>query len=198
MRSLIDIETISALLKEKLSCERFQHSVGVMNTGSVLARIHGVSEYDARIAGLVHDCAKNLNSNQMLNLALKFDILLNGVLKHSTHLLHSFVGAELAKEEFDIHDLDILNAIRFHTTGRENMSDLEKIIFVADLIEPSRNFPGVEKLRNLALSNLDKATLMALDHTIGYVISKGEPLHELTVLARNYLIFQTKVSGVNK
>jgi len=187
---LLNIEIISLVLKNRLNEKRYLHSLGVMKTAEELAKIYDAPVEKAIIAGLVHDCAKNLNSNQMLKYAFKFDILLDGVTNHQIQLLHGHIGAELAKNEFGINDIDILNAIRFHTTGRENMSTLEKIIFLADFIEPNRAFPGVDKLRNMALFNLDKATFMALNHTIKHVITKGELLHVSTVHARNFLLEQ--------
>ena len=188
VKSLLDTDSIATLLRQKLSPKRYNHSIGVQQTAVDLAIRYNVPIKKAAIAGLVHDCAKDLDNKELLQLSLKFDILLDDVQRNSIKLLHGPVGAELAEEQFFITDMDILNSIRFHTTGRENMSPLEKIIFIADYIEPNRDFPGIDQLRSIALSNLDKATLMALEHTIEYVLKKEELLHISTIHARNYLL----------
>lgn len=188
VRLLLDLDSISEILREKLDTKRYLHSLGVQKVAVDLAVRYNVSIKKAAMAGLVHDCAKNLNNNELLQLSSKFDILLDNVLRNNIKLLHGPVGAELAKYKFCIQDIDVLNAIRFHSTGRENMSPLEKIIFLADYIEPNRDFAGVDQLRSIALSNLDKATLMAFEHTIEYVLKKGDLLHVSTIHARNYLL----------
>lgn len=189
---LLSIDKIKKRLKNRLTEKRYIHSLGVQESAIKLAKEYNVSIEKASIAGLVHDCAKNLNDDILLKYAAKFDILVDGVFAHQIGLLHGCIGAEIAKREFGIVDIEILNAIRFHTTGKENMSKLEKIIYLADYIEPNRKFDGVEQLREIALSNLNKAILMAFDKTINYVILKGELLHPTTIVARNFLLLQTK------
>ncbi len=187
---MMPIENIQQILEKKLTLKRYYHSIGVQKTAVKLAKIYSGPIQKASISGLVHDCAKDLSDKELLKYAVKFGILLDDVLHHSSKLLHGAVGAELAKIEFGINDEEILNAIKFHTIGKENMSLLEKIIYIADYIEPGRNFKGVELLRKEALSNLDKAVLMTIDNTIRYVLSKEELLHPLTVQARNFLLLQ--------
>lgn len=190
---MLDIEKIKNVLQKRLTKKRYLHSLGVQKTAIELAKVYNVSQKKASIAGLAHDCAKDFDDDMLLNYATQFDILIDGVSKHQIQLLHGFVGAELAKREFGIEDDEILNAIRFHTTGKENMTTIEKIIYLADYIEPNRNFKGIDKIRKVALSSLDKATLMAFDNTINYVILKGELLHPNTIFARNFLLLQTEV-----
>ncbi|QZY57080.1 bis(5'-nucleosyl)-tetraphosphatase (symmetrical) YqeK [Crassaminicella profunda] len=187
---MLQINEIKKILKSKLKEKRYLHSLGVQKTAENLAKIHNGPVTEASIAGLVHDCAKNLSNEELLNYAKQFGILIDGVTKFQPGLLHGAVGAEVAKREFFIEDDEILNAIHFHTTGKENMTLLEKIIYLADYIEPNRNFNGVEILREVALSDLDKAILMAFNNTIKYVVIKGELLHPTTILARNYLLLQ--------
>ncbi|WZL71565.1 bis(5'-nucleosyl)-tetraphosphatase (symmetrical) YqeK [Clostridiaceae bacterium 35-E11] len=188
------VEDIKHILQRKLTSKRYTHSLGVQQTAIMLAEIYHVSTEKASIAGLTHDCAKDLHDEELLKYARQFDILLDGVCKHQQQLLHGVIGAEIARSEFQIKDDSIINAIRYHTTGKENMNLLEKIIYIADYIEPNRDFPGVENLRKLALADIDKAILQAFDHTINYVIAKGELLHPLTISARNFLLVQLKVS----
>ncbi|QXM05907.1 bis(5'-nucleosyl)-tetraphosphatase (symmetrical) YqeK [Crassaminicella indica] len=187
---MLQINEIKKILKSRLTEKRYLHSLGVQKTAENLAKIYNGSITKASIAGLVHDCAKNLSAEQLLNYAERFGILVDGVTKFQPGLLHGAVGAEIAKREFNIEDDEILNAIKFHTTGKENMTLLDQIIYLADYIEPNRNFNGVELLREAALQDLNKATLMAFNHTIKYIVSKGELLHLNTIFARNDLLLR--------
>lgn len=195
----MDIKKIQQDLKSLLSPKRFLHSLGVQETAMFLAKRYGCTVDKASIAGLVHDCAKDLNKHQMLNYVDEFDIILDSVTKKQTELLHAVVGREFARLAFGIQDQGILDAIRYHTTGREGMTLLEKIIYLADYIEPNRKFPGVDELRRVALSNLDKATLMATDRTISHLISQGKLIHHDTISARNSLLCMKEIgTGVSK
>lgn len=185
---MVDLEQIHAFLKKGLSESRYMHSLGVQETAVELAKRYHASVEKASIAGLVHDCAKGYNKDELLNYAAQFGIILDNVTRKQGELLHAVVGAELAKREFHIEDEEILNAIRFHTTGRANMTLLDKIIYLADYIEPNRKFQGVEALRQQALSNLDKATFMAANQTIAYIIFQNKLIHHDTISARNSLL----------
>lgn len=185
-----DINYICDRLKRMLSEKRYQHSLSVCKTAVELSVRYGGDIEKAKIAGLVHDYAKELDKVILLKYVKQFDIMLDDVMKIQMELLHGIVGAEIVSAEFEIYDRDVLNAVRFHTTGRVNMSLLEKIIYLADYIEPTRNFKGVEDLRKVALSDIDKATLMAFDHTIQYVISQRKLLHPDTIHARNSILME--------
>lgn len=104
----------------------------------------------------------------------------------------------IAKEKYSVNDSDILNAVRYHTTGRPNMTNLEKIVYLADYIEPGRDFPGVEEMRAISYEDLDRALLSALEKTIVHVVSIGQILHEDTVRARNYMLARLTKLGVKK
>lgn len=163
-----------------------------METAEKLAKVYGCDKYKARLAGLIHDCGKIENDRELLKIAFEFGIIHDDVKDVNIALLHGPLGAEIAKNEFEIKDLEILNAIRYHTTGKENMSLLEKIIYIADYIEPNRDFPLVEEIRRLAFLDLDKAILLAMDNTIKYVVDNGWVLDTETVKARNFLIMKSK------
>ena len=179
---------IETYLKSNLPEKRFKHILGVRDTAVKLAKLYGVSEEKAALAALIHDCAKNLEDNKLIQLIKSKSMKIDGISKRSPQLLHGLAGAILAKDNMGIEDEEILEAVTYHTTGKKRMSSLEKIIYLADYIEPNRNFPGVEDLRKTALRDLDEAVLMALEGTIKYVISKGELLHPDTIKARNYLL----------
>ncbi|MBU3160125.1 bis(5'-nucleosyl)-tetraphosphatase (symmetrical) YqeK [Clostridium frigoris] len=175
-------------IKKNLKESRFKHSVSVSETAIELATIYGQNIEKARIAGLVHDCAKNLADDQLMKMAIDHRIELDEVSKQSPQIIHGLVGSIIARDIMEIQDEDILNSIRYHTTGRKNMSILEKIIFISDYIEPLRTFKGKEEVRSLSRVNLDVAVMMCLENTIKYVISKKQLLHIDTVYARNYLL----------
>ena len=152
-----DIEFMKKYLEENLVKGRYLHTLGVVETSKSLAKIYGVDIKKAEIAALAHDIAKNLSSEQLLKII-------------EANNITSIVGPIVAREHFEIEDEEILSAIRWHTTGKENMSKLDKIIYLADMIEPSRDFSGVEELRNDSKDDLDKAMLNALTHTIKYLL----------------------------
>jgi len=183
-----DLETISQKLKSMISKNRYIHSLGVMKTASKLANLYNVDTKKAKIAGLVHDCARELDPEEILKIAQDSGILLDDIEKHQIVLVHGAIAEKIAKEEFNITDKEILRAIRIHTTGDKVMSSLEKVVFLADYIEPGRNFPGVDLIREKAYKNLDNAILLAIDSTITHIVDKGELLHPQTVEARNSIL----------
>lgn len=175
-------------LKKDIGTERYNHSINVMNTSVELAKLYNCSIEEAKIAGLLHDCGKFQDRRKILKMVDEFDIILDNVMEKNTALAHGPLGVFIAKTKYNISNPDILNAIRYHTTGRENMNLLEKIVFIADLIEPSRDFQGVEEIRKLAYEDLDESIILALDKNIKFVIKKGNLLHLDTIRARNHLI----------
>ncbi|OFI07209.1 putative nicotinate-nucleotide adenylyltransferase [Clostridium acetireducens DSM 10703] len=183
-------EIIQEYLKNNLKPTRYEHSVSVRGAAIKLAEKYGACIDKARIAGLVHDCAKNLNNEELLNIAKSHGYTINDACEKNPQLLHGIVGAIIAKEKMEVEDDDVLNAIRYHTTGKKDMSILEKIIYIADYIEPLRNFPGVTDIRKVVYQDLDKALLESFNKTIKFVIDKGEILHTDTVEARNYIIYK--------
>lgn len=181
-------DDIKTKLKSSLTGHRYQHSLGVADVAVELARRYGGDENKAYGAGLLHDCAKGLGNDQLLQTALAFGIVRDDTERVCPDLLHGPVGAMLAWKEYGVDDPEILTAIALHTLGAEGMGLLAKIIYVADYIEPNRRFPGVDDLRVLAQQNLDQAVFRAMDHTIAYVLHQGLPLHPQTVRARNSLL----------
>ena len=184
-----DIEFMKNYLEENLVKGRYLHTLGVVETAKRLAKIYGVDIKKAEIAALAHDIAKNLSPQELLKVIGENNIDLSFDEKNTRELWHSIVGPIMAREHFEIEDDEILSAIRWHTTGKENMSKLDKIIYLADMIEPSRDFSGVEELRNVSKDDLDKAMLNALTHTIKYLLEKGCLIDINTMKARNYLLY---------
>lgn len=172
-------------LKTKLTPRRYQHSLGVRDTAVLLARQHGLNEEKAALAGLIHDWARELSGSAMLNKAQQFGIPLDKICLARPDLLHGFVGAELIKQEFGIGDQEIKQAIAQHTMGSENMGNLAKVIFLADYIEPNRDYPGVEAIREAAFDNLNLAVVLAADQTVRHLLEKKELIHPQTIATRN-------------
>ncbi len=181
-------DQMAAKLKEALSPSRWEHTLGVVDTAEALAKTHGVDTQAAQMAALLHDCAKGFPKNNLLKFIEDFGIVLDEIEAGIPAVWHAPVGSVRAHREFGVEDVDILAAIRYHTTGRVGMSRLEQIIYVADMIEPNRSFPGVDRLRGLAQTDLNTGCLAAFDSTIQFVVKKGALLHPRTVAARNQLI----------
>lgn len=162
-------------LKTLLTPERYAHSLGVMETAAELAKIHGADVEKAKIAGLLHDNAKNLDN--IFDRCRDLEVELDQFEQSCPPLVHAKLGAETAKIEFYVTDTEILEAIRWHTIGKPGMSLLEKIIFVADLTEPGRTFPDAFLLRELSRKNLDKAVAECIKSTIEVNKKRGNPIH---------------------
>lgn len=176
-------------LRSMLNDHRYKHSIGVQETAIMLAKQNGADVKKASIAGLIHDCAKDLSNDILINIAEKdCGIYINDIYRIQPELLHGLVGAYVAQKEFGIYDEDIIHSIKYHTTGCLKMSMLDKIIYIADYIEPGRDFPGVNNIRELTLKNINKGVLMALDNTIKFIIERGQLLDSHTVEARNWMI----------
>ena len=142
---------------------------------------------DAQIAGLLHDCAKCLTDEKRVSICEKHQIPMTDIERRNPFLLHAKVGEYLAREKYGITNPDILNAIRFHTTGRENMSLLERIVFVADYIEPGRRqAPNLTEIRQLAFTDLDAAMLKILEDTLSYLRATGGELDPMTEITYEY------------
>lgn len=178
-------------MKKKLSTmlteHRYTHSIGVMETAEKMAHTFGENPEAATVAGLLHDCAKQIDRGVQLKMCEDRGIVLDDIKKSAPSLVHADLGASVAETEFGVKDEDILNAIKYHTLGRKNMSSLEKILFLADIIEPNRrDFEGLPELRRLCETNLDEAMLFGLTLSIKNVERKGRILHTQTIEAQKF------------
>ena len=175
-------------LKNRLSERRYVHSAGVAASAYILAEKYGYNPKKAELAGWIHDCAKEMKLEEMQNIIDEQNLQVDEYMRSSRALLHGPAGSIMAKTIYGIKDRDIQNSIFFHTTGRPQMELLDKIIFLADYIEPSRDFPGINIIRRNAQKNLDTAVLSAYDATIRHLLDQKEYIYELTFLGRNDLI----------
>ncbi|MDE6911856.1 MAG: bis(5'-nucleosyl)-tetraphosphatase (symmetrical) YqeK [Lachnospiraceae bacterium] len=181
------MKKIKKYLKKHLTKERYQHTLGVAYTAVAMAMRYNPDTNNsdfikrAEIAGLLHDCAKCMDNDKKIKICEKNNIPCSDFEGSHPYLLHGKVGAYIAQKKFNIQDEDILQAITWHTTGRPEMSLLEKIIFIADYIEPSRNpIPELDVIRQLAFIDIDKAMEKILSNTLKFLEEKGNPMDKMT------------------
>lgn len=182
-------EELIASVSAGMPAKRWKHVEGVMESAVILARRYGADPVKADLAALLHDLAKFWPVEEQ-EAVMRENGLNPELLEHDKQLLHAEVGAFVACRDYGVEDEEVLDAIRYHTSGRIGMTLLDKIVCLADYIEPGREFPGVEKIRELAESNLEEALVAGFDSTIAFLLEKGKPIFPLTVLARNDLIKQ--------
>ncbi|WP_291648771.1 bis(5'-nucleosyl)-tetraphosphatase (symmetrical) YqeK [Clostridium sp.] len=185
---MLSKEEMKSYLKEHLTESRYNHTLGVVETAMRLAEINKVDKDKAEIAALAHDIAKNMTIYELRDIINRNSINLSYDEEKTPELWHSIVSPILGREIFKIEDEEILSAMRWHTTGKEDMSKLDKIIYMADMIEPGRNFHGVDLIRKESFADLDKGLLQGLTHTIKYLLNKGFPIDINSIKARNYLL----------
>lgn len=177
MGNVYDLEKMNKTLKKYLDTDRFIHTQGVRYTAAAMAMAHGVDAEKAELAGLLHDCAKNIPDKEQLRLCAKHKLPVNAIEKKSPYLLHAKLGAWIAKKKYYISDEEVLDAIRWHTTGTEDMSKLAQIIFIADYIEPRRfKAKNLAEVRLLAFRDLDECCYVILRDTLAYLEIKGNPI----------------------
>lgn len=170
MKKTDNKKKLSKAMQKVQGPKRYEHTLGVAYTAAALAMRYGASLEDAQTAGMLHDCAKCLTDEKMLSVCEKHQIPMTEVEQRNPFLLHAKVGAYYAGKKYGVKDQDIINAIRYHTTGRAAMSLLEKIVFVSDYIEPGRKHaPNLTEIRQLAFINLDRAVLRILEDTMRYL-----------------------------
>ena len=170
-------------LKEVLQEKRYLHTLGVAYMAASLAMCYGISHRKALIAGLLHDCAKEYSDTELLKKCLELELPVSLYERKVPHLLHGVYGAYLAQYRYGVSDEEILNAIKYHTIGRPDMSKLEQIVFLADYLEPERRQPAepsLDELRTLAFHDMDKATLLVTENTIRYFKSMEREMDPAT------------------
>ena len=175
--------------------KRYNHSLRVMETAIELGYRYSVDVEKIRTAAILHDCGKLMEKGILLKMAYDFGIILDTCMENNLELIHGPLGSKIAEEKYKIKDKEVLDAIYYHTTGRENMTILDKIIYIADYIEPYRNFPGVEEVRTLAFENLDRSILLAMEKTIIFLIGENKTIHPNTIKARNFFVIKLNQLG---
>ena len=178
---------IQGKLKESLDAPRFEHTIGVMYTAGCMAMAHKYDFNKAMLAGLLHDCAKCMTHEERLALCTKYHVEITPSELENKALLHAKAGAILAKIEYDITDEEILHAIAVHTTGEPDMNTLDKIIYIADYIEPGRDkAPNLERVRSLAYLDLNVCMAQILSDTLDYLTMRGGHIDPTTANAYDF------------
>ncbi|QHT60245.1 HD domain-containing protein [Paenibacillus lycopersici] len=183
-----------AAVKAEMPERRWKHTLGVMETSIMLAERFNGDPERAETAAILHDVAKYWPTARMETI-IRERQLPEELLQYDKELWHAPVGAFVAEHDYGIWDLEILDAIRYHTSGREGMTLMDKIVCLADYMEQGRDFPGVQRIRELAEHNLDQALVAGFDSTIGYLLQQGKRIFPLTIAARNDLISHLREAG---
>jgi predicted HD superfamily hydrolase involved in NAD metabolism len=171
------LDDAESYARERLSDKRYAHTLRVAETAERLAKLHGLDPERARLAGLLHDTAREVGKEELLRVAEEDGLPIGDFEREQPILLHGPVAAKLAREDLGVEDGEILDAVRVHTTGKPGMGPLALALFVADKIEPGREQPGVEDLRELASVSLHRAARAALEDSISYNERRDRPAH---------------------
>lgn len=187
---------IQAWALARIKTKRHEHVQGVVDTADALAAQYlPAARQQARLAGWMHDAAKVLSDEELLQQATHYHLAISESERLVPMLLHGVVGYLQAADAFNLDDKAIMTACRYHTAGHPQMQTLDKIVFVADLIEPSRDFPDVDRLREVAYQSLDQAVLLAADRTLQYLVLKGRLIAPDLLLLRNRLLQERQKSA---
>ncbi len=185
------ITKIRRKMMTELDKDRYEHTLGVMYTAASLAMRYDEDIEKALIAGLLHDCAKCLSGDTKIKLCKKYHLNVSEVEKENPSLLHAKLGAFLAAKKYHIKDKDIINAIASHTTGCPQMSLLDKIIYIADYIEPGRKeLPNMAEVRKLAFTDIDACLYRILKDSLEYLTGMNVPIDPMT--EKTYLYYKSK------
>lgn len=182
--TLFEREELMQRIQMQMSERRFEHVLGVEEMAIALAAKYGASEEKASIAALTHDYAKERPDDEF-KLIIERDGFDLELLNYSNAIWHGVVGANIVQRELGINDVDILEAIRLHTTGAAKMSLLTKVIYVADYIEPGRDFPGVQEARDLAMRDIDSAVAFETQQTLLHLVKQGKQIYPKTIETYN-------------
>ena len=181
-KNKMDLNELRKAMEQELSSKRYLHTLGVSYTAACLAMAHGADMESAMTAGLLHDCAKPLKGEEQIALCEKHQLDISDVERlNPSALLHAKVGAYLAQSRYGVTVPDILNAIKYHTTGRPKMSKLEKILYIADYIEPGRkHVADLEQIRQMAYQDLDATMARILENTLAYLKTTDGQIDTMT------------------
>ena len=175
------LDKMKKRVQDHLDKERYEHTMGVMYTSAAMAMCYQVDMEKALIAGLLHDCAKCLSSDKKLKLCEKYGITISESERKNPGLLHAKLGAYIAKTKYDIKNQEIIDAIAYHTTGRPAMTMLDKIVYIADYLEPNRNMaPNLDEVRKLAFEDIDECLYLILKDSLAYLETKSEVIDPMT------------------
>jgi len=183
-----DRENLIQQVREQMTEHRFIHTLGVAQAAEALAKQYGADPKEADLAGILHDYCKFWERAKMAEIIQKEESIPSELLRYDKELWHAPVGAYIVERDLGVTNSMVLDAIRYHTSGRKNMTLLDKILWLADYIEPGRQFPGVEEIRELARRNLNEALAKALGNTLMFLVKQNKRIYPLTVEAYNGIL----------
>ncbi|MBO5209302.1 MAG: bis(5'-nucleosyl)-tetraphosphatase (symmetrical) YqeK [Lachnospiraceae bacterium] len=184
----IDLKKLRKEMEKEQTAKRYEHTLSVAYTAASLAMVHDEDTEKALIAGMLHDCAKCIEGKKLVSICKKNNLEMSEIeMKNPSALLHAKVGSYYAKEKYGVTDEDILYAIQYHTTGRPDMSRLEKILYIADYMEPGRKHAAnLAQIRKMAYQDLDKTLLKILEDTLAYLQTTDDQIDDMTLKTYNY------------
>lgn len=197
---VMNIDEMRALLQQSLKPKRYEHSVRVYETALKMAELYHADVKKVAVAALIHDCGRQISKEQSIAKAKELGIPVDPVEEAQPILLHAKLGVYYAVHKYGVspEDREILDAIRYHSTGTADMTDTAKIVFLADLIEPGRDFEGVEALREASFQDLDRGMLLSYDNTIRYLLEDGLLIHPDAIAGYNRLAAKGKIAQAKK
>ena len=188
-----DLKLLQKQMKEELSYDRYEHTIGVMYTAESLAMRYGVDMTKAAVAGLLHDCAKCIPNSQKIKLCKKHGIEVSEMEEKNPSLLHAKLGAYMAENVYGVKDPEILSAIKWHTTGKPDMSMMDMIVYMADYIEPNRDkAPNLKAIRKLTFENIEEALYQVLEGTLSYLSNRPELIDPMTQISYDFYKWKLK------
>lgn len=188
-----EIRDLKKELEDNLDSKRYEHTLSVAYTAACLAMRYGYNIEKAYIAGLLHDCAKCMSNKDKIDYCEKHDIPINFAEQANPSLLHAKVGAEMSRRKYDIDDSEIYQAIQYHTTGHPNMTLLDKILYIADYMEPHRDeAPNLDLVRKQVFIDIDAALFTILKDSVSYLDSSDQPVDPMTMETYLYYVKQEK------
>lgn len=189
---MLKLEELKSILKASLPLKRYKHSIAVYETALELASVHKLDMQKVGISALLHDCGREIPSRDSLAKATELGIMVDKIEANQPVLLHAKLGVFFARKKYGIEDQEILDGILYHTTGAPNMSPLAMAVYLADLLEPTRDFPGIDDLRKLAKENMEKAMMRSYGNTIRYLLEYDLLIHPNCICGYNQLAAKYK------
>ena len=189
---MLKIDELKSILKASLSLKRYKHSLAVYETALKLAEAHHLDVEKVGVSALLHDCGREISARDSLAKAAELGIEVDEVEANQPILLHAKLGVYFAQHKYGIQEQDILDGILYHTTGTADMSKLAMAVYLADLLEPTRDFPGIDDLRKLAREDMEKAMMKAYAQTIRYLLEYDLLVHPNCIHGYNQLAAKFK------
>ncbi len=189
---MLKLDEMKCMLKKSLPLKRYKHSLGVYETALKLAEAHGINKDKVGVAALLHDCGRQIPSRESLDKMAELGLKVDLIEAAQPVLLHAKLGVYYARNKYGVTDREILDAIRYHSTGINNMTPVAMVVYLADLLEPSRDFSGIEELRKLAMKNMEEAMIFAYSKTIRYLLEYDLLIHPDCIAGYNQLVAAKK------